>query len=87
MFNDTSKEKQMPRHTQETKLIGVRKPKSGERKRGAEVVFEREDQSGRAYTILAAKCYESWEQWGEPTEILSDNVDAVERWRHNGLDA
>jgi hypothetical protein len=69
-----------------TTLAGLRKPTPKERKdRGAEIVFNREDEQGREYTIYAAKCYESWEQWGASTEVLSDNVPAVERWRHRGL--
>ena len=69
-----------------SKLIAIRKPNRAEKKRGAEVVFVRKD-GQREYTILAATCYESWEQWGAPTEILGDNVDTVERWRHRGIEA
>lgn len=75
------------RYAKETRLVAVRKPTAAEAKRGAEVAFDREDDDGREITILACKCYESWEQWGAPTEILSDNVDAVERWRHGGLES
>lgn len=75
------------RHSKQTKLVAVRKPTPAEEKeRGGEVVFEREG-GGRTYTIHASRCYESWQQWGAPTEVLGDNVDAVERWRHGGLDA
>ena len=68
-----------------TKLVSIRKPTKAEEKRGADVVFEREDSDGREYTILGCKCYESWEQWGQPAEILSDNCDAIENWRHCGM--
>ena len=74
------------RYTKETKLVSIRKPTLVEQKKGADVVFEREDDNGRTYTILASKCYESWEQWGAATEILCDNVDAVERWRRHGME-
>jgi hypothetical protein len=65
-----------------TKLFRVRRPNSEEKTRGAEVVFERIDSSNRVYEILACKCCESWEQWGQITEILGDNVDTVEAWRN-----
>lgn len=69
-----------------TKLVSIRKPTTAERKRGAEVVFERKE--GRhTHTILACKCYESWEQWGAVPAVLSDNVSAVERWRRKGFAA
>ena len=64
-----------------TRLITTRQPTVAESKRGAEVVFERRDVSGREFTILACACYESWEQWGAHNEALVDNVPAVERWR------
>ena len=63
-----------------TRLLSVDVPNRSEKKRGAEVVFTRADGQCR-YTILACKCYESWEQWGAPMEVLGDNVDAVEHWR------
>lgn len=71
------------RHTKETTLQRVRKPTPAEAKRGADVVFER---SG-GHVILACRCYEAWEQWGAPQDVLCDNVDAVEQWRRNGLAA
>jgi len=67
-----------------TKLIERRKPTPAERSKGAEVVFIREDESGRKATIYACRCYESWEQWGAHREVLCDNVPAVEAWRHPG---
>lgn len=71
-----------------TKLTGIRKATKAEHKqRGAEVVFTREDSQGREYTIYGRKCYESWEQWGVPAYVLSDNCDAIERWRHQGMEA
>lgn len=51
----------------------------------ADVIFIRQDEEGREYKIHGCKCYESWEQWGQPTEILGDNVDTIEKWRHNKL--
>lgn len=68
-----------------SKLVSIRKPTTAEKKRGAEIAFERDDERGHSHTVLAATCYESWEQWGAPREILCDNVDAVERWRHHGV--
>lgn len=68
----------------ETTLIRRRKPTPKERRENqAEVVFEREDERGRHFTIYGATCYESWEQWGAPTEVLGDNVDEIEQWRKN----
>ena len=69
------------RYTRETSLVATRKPTPDEVKRGAEIVFEREDEDGKQYTILASRCYESWEQWGEIAEVLGDNVPDVEEWR------
>lgn len=69
-----------------TQLVRTRAPTAAERKRGAEVVFERKDIDGREYVILACTCYESWEQFGGvPNEVLCDNVPAVEKWRRNGI--
>ena len=51
-------------------------------KGNAEVVFIRKDESGREYRIYGCKCYESWEQWGAPREILADNCDDIENWRN-----
>ena len=68
-----------------TTLQAIRRPTRAEQKRGAEIVFERKE-GRRLHAVLACKCYESWEQWGAPREVLSDNVDAVERWRHKGLE-
>lgn len=67
-----------------TKLSTVRPPSRDERKRGADVVFERKE-GARRYTIYACRCYESWEQWGAPDEVLADNVRAVELWRRAGM--
>jgi hypothetical protein len=75
------------RFSKSTRLVSIRKPTAAEAKRGADVVFEREDAEGRTATILACRCQESWEQWGANTEVLADNVSAVEHWRHNSLDA
>ena len=65
-----------------TKFLGKRKPTQSEAKRGAEIVFIREDEQGNEIYILASKCYESWEQWGSTVEVLSDNVFQVEKWRN-----
>ncbi len=67
-----------------TTLVAVRKPTAKERREhNAEVVFEREGTDGRTYTIYGARCYESWEQWGERREILGDNVNDIENWRRS----
>jgi hypothetical protein len=69
-----------------TTLTGIRKPTPKERRKGAEVVFIREDTNSREHVIYAATCHESWEQWGAITEILSDNVPTVEAWRKGNLE-
>lgn len=67
-----------------TILLGWRKATKAEKKsKGADVVFTREDEDGKEYTIYGCKCYESWEQWGQPGYILSENVDAIEEWRQS----
>lgn len=69
---------------QKQSLLEIRRaPNPAEKRRGADIVFERTDTRGTRYVILACRCYESWEQWGAPTEILGDNVDDVEFWRHS----
>lgn len=64
-----------------TTLICISKPTVSEKKRGAEVVFVREDKDN-TYRVLGCKCCESWEQWGAPVSVLGDNVDDIEQWRH-----
>jgi hypothetical protein len=64
-----------------TKLTEVRNPTPQEKKRGAEVVFIRTDESNREHIILGCVCCESWEQWGVSSDILGDNVDQIEQWR------
>ena len=72
----------MKRIAQETTLINQRKPTTQEcNQSNAEVIFERKDSTNRVYTIYGCVCYESWQQWGAPREILGDNVDDIERWR------
>ena len=67
-----------------TKFIEQRQPTNEERKRGAQVVFVREEiASGKKINVLAAKCYESWEQWGAQREVLSENCSTVEAWRNS----
>ncbi len=64
-----------------TRLTGMREATDSERKEhGAEVVFTRKG-NGETYTIYGCCCYESWEQWGAPREVLGDNVDTIEAWR------
>lgn len=76
-----------------TKLVEVRVPTRADKKdrgRGAEVVFVRQYTrgvlKGRKVTVYAAKCHESYEQWGAETDVLWDNVGAVSRWREQGMD-
>ena len=67
-----------------SELLGTRKPTKKEAKAGAEIVFIREDKHGSisdTVEIMGATCHESWEQWGAPTDYLSDNVDDIEAWR------
>lgn len=65
-----------------SQLIAVRKPTAQDNQPNAEIVFEREDKHGFNQQIFACKSHESWEQWGATAELLSDNVEAVEMWRH-----
>jgi len=72
----------MCRVTKETSLICQREPTAKERKEnGAEIVFEREDDTGQIYIIYGCVLYESWQQWGEIEKILWDNVNDIEKWR------
>lgn len=68
-----------------TKLIAVLEPSESQRTKGAEVVFLRRDDIGNLLEILACTCHESWEQWGQTTDVLADNVDDVELWRHASI--
>lgn len=65
-------------------LQGVRLPNRAERKRGAQIVFDYKTPRGRE-TVLASRCYESWQQYGAPREVLGANVDTVEAWRRGEL--
>ena len=72
------------RYTDVTKLVDVREPSDEEKQglgEGADVVFVREDDSGRQYVIYGMVLYESYQQWGEGKEILGDNVDDIQEWR------
>ena len=64
-----------------TKFLGSRKPTKEEQKKGAEVVFLREDTNGKIIEVYGSKCYESFEQWGAPLEVLQDNCKNIEAWR------
>jgi len=69
-------------YEEDTVLLKQRKPTIAERKGGAEIVFVRIGVETKAkYNISACVLYESWEQWGEPVGILSDNVEDVQVWR------
>lgn len=68
-----------------TRLIEVRGPSADEAQKGAEITFVRCDSDGVHHSIKACVTYESWSQWGVSTDILGDNVEAVEAWRR-GLD-
>lgn len=71
--------------TKTSRLIEVREANAHEqRTHKAEVVFVRQHERGNRYTIFGTKSHDSWEQWGAPDDVLSDNVDAIERWRRNG---
>ena len=62
----------------EMKYLGTDVPRPTER--NAEIVFVW--QAGRQrHRIQAARCYESWEQWGAPVHLLSANMPHIERWR------
>lgn len=64
-----------------TRLTQIREATTAEQKdHGAEVVFTRKE--GKCeFTIFGCQCYESWEQWGAPKDVLGDNVDDIEKWR------
>jgi hypothetical protein len=64
-----------------TKFLGTRKPTPEEKKKGAEIVFLREDEQGNEILIFGCTIDYSWEQWGAITEVLSDNVKQIEKWR------
>jgi hypothetical protein len=68
-----------------TVLVETRSPTQSERRdEEAEIVFiRRSTQTGRTFTILACRSLESFEQWGAPREVLSENVKVVEEWRKN----
>lgn len=53
--------------------------------KGAEIRFTRTD-GQRTYIIYGSTCYESWQQWGAPKDVLSDNVPTIERWRQGKLE-
>lgn len=66
-----------------SQLLAVRRPTEQEAKeRGGEIVFVRKDESGKEHTIYGQQLYESWQQWGATTDILWDNCDDIEAWRH-----
>lgn len=57
-------------------------PYEKEKQPAAEIVFIRRDNiTGALYTIYACQCYESYEQWNAPRDILADNVSYVQQWR------
>tara|TARA_R100000781_G_scaffold98935_1_gene62518 strand:+ start:1628 stop:1843 length:216 start_codon:yes stop_codon:yes gene_type:complete len=63
-----------------TELIEIRRATSREREENnAETIFVRKDRLDNEYTIYSCKVQDSWEQWGVPKEILSDNVDDIEQ--------
>lgn len=62
-----------------SKLIEVRGPSAQEAEQGAEIVFVRVDGGVNAY-IKACWTDGSYQQWGAPTPILGDNVEAVRLW-------
>lgn len=72
-----------------TKLLGIRKPTTQElKKHRCDFVFIREDEQGNTYDIFVNKpCYRedpaSWQQWGQVTSILGDNVKDIEDYFNN----
>ncbi len=65
-----------------TSFIGTSEPTEQQAANGAEIVFIRRNNStGKLIEIMGATCHESWEQWGQPREILSENVEDIENWR------
>lgn len=72
------------------RLKAIREPDAAERARGAEIVMEWRDTRFRSapytHTVLACVCYESWEQWGAPTDVLAANIPTLDRWRTGALE-
>lgn len=65
-----------------TIFVGTATPTAEQAAKGAEIVFIRRNNStGQTVEIMGATCHESWEQWGQPSEILSENVEDIEKWR------
>jgi hypothetical protein len=64
------------------KYIRTVKPTTEEKKNGAEVVFIYMYMNKKT-RVFGAKCHESWEQWGAPTEVLWCNTGLIEEWRRN----
>lgn len=68
-----------------SKLIRIQAPGEGQNDEGAWIVFVRRDADGVTEYFIKASYYEgSYQQWGAPTPILGDNVEAVTQWA-NGL--
>lgn len=68
-----------------SRLIDIRGPNAQEAEGGAWIVFHRRDRDGVTEYFIGASYYEgSYQQWGAPTPILGDNVEAVTQWA-NGL--
>ena len=63
-----------------SKYLGLRKPTKAEAKKNIEVVFIRELQSGELINVYGCKCYDSWQQFGAPLEVLQDNCKNIESW-------
>jgi hypothetical protein len=65
-------------------LLAIRRPTRAEVRRGAEIVFVRRCRGVRE-TILAATCYDSWQQCNASRLALGDNSALIERWRRGGI--
>lgn len=52
----------------------------------AEAIFIREGvDTKKEYIVYGCRCFESYQQWGQPMSILTDNIPDIEYWRKNRL--
>jgi hypothetical protein len=68
-----------------SRLIAIRGPTRAEARAGAEIVFVREVRRSERETVLAAVCYESWQQWNAPHSVLCDNIEIIQLWRDGSI--
>lgn len=65
----------------QTEFVGIATPTPEEEAKGAEAIFIRRNKhTGQIHQIQGRTLYESYQQWGEETDILWDNVEDIENW-------